>query len=682
MITADTGGERLPSPAPHNLNPNDNNHYSRSDVARNSDLSAILQIMIDQREVNIPAAQLGDPVQLSQLREMLGTASFTTVVNAEAIIDFPPSLRDKCIELVTASLLPEIEFSITGGSQTHRSLLDALFTLPLGEEDLHRIAEVTETLITSAATFGDGAVPQAAQSIKTYLDRNHVACESASVLRRMIRQKLKRNANGYQDKENPQRAADLVLQAMQSERVERGEDISASPPLRTWKGDFYRWDRTRWVQQGSMQVPITQALQKKLDGTPITNAFVESVLLNIRAKTELDYQNHFLPVLLSEGQTPSAERCEYISLGNGNLDLQELREGNAALALKPHEPRVFGAPPLDPEYDPNATCPLFESTLAEIFPTEGDNDHRIEVVIEAMGYALMPWFHSLETAFVFHGHGANGKSLLMRILEGLLGSGNVSHVPLDGFQEQFRIGQMVGKLANIATDMPRMQKVQEGLLKQLVSGEPVQVNQKYKEPATRTPTAKLFFATNILPPFSDSSDGLWRRLRVIPFYRQFREELRDPNRAQNIIDNELPGILNLALAGAQRILARERFTECEVCRVALDAHRQESDPLRAFIEEKCDRGSEFSVRVDDFYQSYRSFCMEINRPPKAKTTIGSELKVLLDFREPARETTGDRKRLYPGIRLATASDPTVSTSSPRPEPGHDRPNQNSLPGQA
>ena len=71
-----------------------------------------------------------------------------------------------------------------------------------------------------------------------------------------------------------------------------------------------------------------------------------------------------------------------------------------------------------------------------------------------------------------------GKSTILRTWEGMLGAENVSHTPLDALGSEFRLDDMRGKLANIASDMKRMDKCEEGRLKELTSGEPIQVNRR------------------------------------------------------------------------------------------------------------------------------------------------------------------------------------------------------------
>ena len=92
---------------------------------------------------------------------------------------------------------------------------------------------------------------------------------------------------------------------------------------------------------------------------------------------------------------------------------------------------------------------------------------------------------------ILFGHGPDGKSTVLDTWDGLLGSENVSHVPLDSFGGEFRLHEMAGKLANIAGDMGYVDKCAKGVLKLLTTGDPIQVNRKHKRPVSMRPTARL-----------------------------------------------------------------------------------------------------------------------------------------------------------------------------------------------
>jgi hypothetical protein len=108
---------------------------------------------------------------------------------------------------------------------------------------------------------------------------------------------------------------------MQKTRQERGEDISNAPPLWFWKESFYRWGGVFWEKADNLTLEVTKTLQQILSQQNITGNFVNDVLLNLKAKTQLHLSIDRLPVRIAGRQSSSAEACEMITFRNGTLDV-------------------------------------------------------------------------------------------------------------------------------------------------------------------------------------------------------------------------------------------------------------------------------------------------------------------------------------------------------------------------
>jgi putative DNA primase/helicase len=206
---------------------------------------------------------------------------------------------------------------------------------------------------------------------------------------------------------------------------------------------------------------------------------------------------------------------------------------------------------------------------------------------------------------------------------------------------------MAGKLANISGDMPRMEKVEEGILKQLTSGDSLQVNRKHKDPITMIPTAKLIFATNELPPINDRSEGIWRRMIAVPFLKQFSPEQRDTHRAENLMI-ELPGIFNWAMAGAKRLYQQERFTVCPMCAACVDEHRIHSDAFQQFVQEEVVLQKDASILTNSLYESYKKFCEKNGRKARNSSDFGRQVRSLPGVTK-ERQSYGQRPYEYRGM---------------------------------
>jgi putative DNA primase/helicase len=102
-----------------------------------------------------------------------------------------------------------------------------------------------------------------------------------------------------------------------------------------------------------------------------------------------------------------------------------------------------------------------------------------------------------------------------------------------------------------------------------------------------------------------------RRLMVIPFDRRFTDEDRDRDLFERIWAQELPGVLNRALAGYKRLLKRgAKFKRPAAVRRATERWLQQANPLPAFIEAHCIKKAGRCL-VQDFYVAYANWTREM-----------------------------------------------------------------------
>jgi P4 family phage/plasmid primase-like protien len=87
----------------------------------------------------------------------------------------------------------------------------------------------------------------------------------------------------------------------------------------------------------------------------------------------------------------------------------------------------------------------------------------------------------------------------------------------------------------------------EARIKALTGCDPITARFLHHEFFTFQPVAKFWLSVNHKPRVADDSYGFWRRVRLIPFLRQFRDDA-DPNLERKLRE-ELPGILAFFVRG-------------------------------------------------------------------------------------------------------------------------------------
>lgn len=295
------------------------------------------------------------------------------------------------------------------------------------------------------------------------------------------------------------------------------------------QGQFWHWREGAgcWRRVESDEV-IKQAIHSVLPRQQITAGNVGSVFAVMRTKCarEVSFDQ-------AEGFT--------VNVANGTLELQP----GQGWKLREHRREDFYASCLPVEWNPDAECPEFWKFLASI--TEGEDDFgKSDLILNGIGYTCMPTC-SEEVFFLMYGPASNGKSTLLRVIEGLLGKDNASALNLHQMSERFAVAKLQGKLANLCSEIPRGAAMPDAIIKGLVSGDSVTAEFKGRDLFEFRNRAKLWFACNNLPSPKDMSPALVeKRARLIELPRSFLGEDRDPHLASKLLA-ELPGILATCL---------------------------------------------------------------------------------------------------------------------------------------
>ncbi len=271
--------------------------------------------------------------------------------------------------------------------------------------------------------------------------------------------------------------------------------------------------------------------------------------------------------------------------------------------LRSHEREHYRTARVPVAFDPAATAPQFQTFLNDIFQGDPDADEKTTAILEMMGYTLMA--HCKHERFIILvGSGANGKSVLLSVLESLCGSNNIAGVQPSQFGNKFQRAHLHNKLANIVTEIMHGEVIDDASLKGIVSGEATTVEEKFKDPFVMHPFCTCWFGTNHMPHTRDFSDALFRRALVIPFNQVFKPELGncDPD-LKNKLVAELPGILNLVLVAYRSAIANG-FTMPQSCLDAREQWRMEADQVAQFVDEECRRVSDGEIQISALYRSY------------------------------------------------------------------------------
>jgi len=606
-------------------------------------------VQIADYPIIVSATRMADPEHVHGLAAQCRDADGDPVFTIRDLLAWPDDARWSLLQLI-ATLERPYQVRLNDHDEAFDDLFAAVLHIAEGSEDINRCTNGRRAALEAAALCHPHSLEDACDSIVRRFRSLGVRGLRHDQLVRQVRNLV---GNGEDRPDPTQAAADFHNHV----RAEMGF-AEGQWAIRYFQDDFFVWQGACWrrASHKEIEADVTQYLQDHARIANLTKRFVQDVMANLKGLTLLRGWDNQLPLWVRDEAQHLVEPSPYIVMQNRMVRRADLlAERPTTIRVRRHDPRNFSEIVLPYDYCRQADCPLWQQTLEEIFPSAADGDRRISVLQEFMGWSLVHGDTSFEKFLILLGDGANGKSTILRIWEQLLGSDNVSHVPLEALSSEFRLVDMMGKLANIAADMNRMDKVQEGMLKALTSGDRIQVNRKNKDPVTMRPTARLIFATNTLPPITDRSNGVWRRMIAMPFLVSFTGDACDRNRAERLLD-ELPGIFNWAVEGARRLYRQGHFTECSVCRACVDEHRVASDPFRQFVEEELQFNPDDQIPKETLYRRYRAFCEENGRRARSSIEFGRQMFALPGVTE-SRLGSGGRARTYRGVRFARKESP-------------------------
>lgn len=409
-----------------------------------------------------------------------------------------------------------------------------------------------------------------------------------------------------------------------------------------------------WRETPSAQIKsyVARALQG-IGAPKITESTARDVLLNLSGIARLDAADHHPPFHVRLSHEPEIDPRPCLVFENGVLFIDDL--DNPEFVREVPGSALFNLSVMPYSYDPDASCPCWLETVDRFLPRVSDDDHRQQMIQQYFGYCFEAHC-AYEKAMLLFGDGATGRSTLIKGVEGIVGSADVTHIPFSMLSREFRLASLRHSRLNVATELGHMSRTDEGILKTLISGEPINSNEKFRPPGEMRSIAKHLVACNKLPAFSDYSEGLWRRLIIVPFDNPIRREERIPHYFDGTLKQEMPGVLNWALEGARQLRrANGRFVECGRCSAALDRHRSTVDIVRDFLA-TCTRRVERPRKLilqTGMHNLFRLYCVELRIKPLTVREFRDRAvkpELLADFRPQKRESM-PRPWLYKNVAL-------------------------------
>ncbi len=389
-----------------------------------------------------------------------------------------------------------------------------------------------------------------------------------------------------------------------------------------WAGHWWRDDETRSVRRLAKEA----ARQRYGGATEIADLRERADEARFAIGSE-NRQRIEAMLVAAQTEPPLADAGDrwdvdpwLLGVANGVVDLRTgtLRAGLPDDRITRHS---------DIAFNPDALCPRWRQFLDEVFAVD---EELVGYIARAVGYSLTG--HTSEQClFTCYGTGSNGKSVFLATIRAVAGT-YAANTPFSTFELRTRssipndLAALAGARLVTASETAEDSRLNESRLKALTGGDPITARFLHAEFFTFHPIAKFWLAVNHKPTVTDDSYGFWRRVRLIPFVRQFRADA-DPSLLDTLAA-ELPGILSWAVRGALAWQDRGLQPPGAVA-AATETYRAESDPLAEFVERECVLGEGLVVNATDALRAYRAWAQEAgltDREALNATRFGTRMK--------------------------------------------------------
>ncbi|PCK21868.1 DNA primase [Bacillus pumilus] len=375
------------------------------------------------------------------------------------------------------------------------------------------------------------------------------------------------------------------------------------------------WDGKRWEEDSKRKIEaITAKTLRALYGE------AEAAEDKIRKKQLYDWAKKCerrsirINSILDVRPMVSVKKKDFDSfkfLFNCNNGVINLKTGE----LKPHDRNLLLTKMSPIPYEKDADCPNWINFLESIFlTTTGNPDHElIEYLQKAIGYSLTGVTKEQIMFFLF-GNGRNGKSTFINVIQDILGD-YARQTNSDTFlkkKNESGINNDVARLDGArfvsAVESEEGQQLSEALVKQITGGEKMSARFLRQEYFEFTPEFKVFFTTNHKPIIKGGDNGIWRRIKLVPFTVTIPEEKIDADLPEKL-KREMSGILRWIVDGCLK-WQKEGLKDPKAIRNATQGYREDMDILGPFLNENCTIHEDASIEAKILYENYKKWCFQ------------------------------------------------------------------------
>lgn len=364
-----------------------------------------------------------------------------------------------------------------------------------------------------------------------------------------------------------------------------------------YDGGYYKVDATGARLKSIIRELIYPQYIKSTTINNIYTLFLQDISLEVQFEHLNNYPSH------------------WICFQNGMYDTKKK-------ILLPHEPKYRAINQIPHCYNNSAN--LQGTKTDKYLDFICDEPDSKEMLLQFIGYSLTKDVGQ-QKFLVLNGEGGTGKSTVIRLIEALTGSRNISNISLTDLQQRFASFGLMGKLLNSCADLEISALEDTSIIKKILGEDTLRAEQKGRDAISFKSYAKLIFSTNELPLVkSEKTNGFYRRLLVLPMNKV--PTRKNPNLFQDL-EKELDYLLQLAVQAVGRMYEQGIIVTSKASERAVLQLRADSDTTEAFLQELCVNDESGRIERTELYNEYNKFCEDTDRQSLTKNNFYKSLRV-------------------------------------------------------
>lgn len=333
--------------------------------------------------------------------------------------------------------------------------------------------------------------------------------------------------------------------------------------------------------------------------------------------------NRVLNLILSDPQLKKSSYevnrypDSWINFENGMFDVVNWE-------MHDHSPKYLSINQIPHGFYHNVDMKYNQSVCKEFLESTIPDEYDREMLLEYIGYCLTK-DTSLQKFLIITGIGGTGKSVIIRLIEKVVGRKNISSLSLQDLNKRFYPTNLFGKLLNSCADIPKTAMEETDTIKKITGEDTILGEYKGGALFDFRSYAKLLFSANEIPvTLDEKTNAFFRRFLILRISKRGKEI----ENLEQKLESEVLILLGEVVKALGEVYKNKGICEGSNSKQLVSELYQKSDSVYHFLSEECDIISPGESNYDKWVikrgillEQYSRFCYENDRTPLKRNSF-------------------------------------------------------------